>query len=352
MSCIVYDNIGIAAVAAAVPKNTVNNNDGNLYFTGNEIESLIKKTGIVERRVSDEKTCSSDLCFAAAEKLIIDNNIDRADIDILIFISQTPDYRMPATAFLIHEKLKLKKETLVFDINLACSGFIQGLIVAFGLMQNKAFNKAIILNGETRTKVYSEKDRKGTFLFGDAGTATLIERDKRFGKSYFTVNADGGSSELTMIKGGGYRYPSSKETVLEKEIDDEGNIATDENVVMDGYGIFSLFIKEIPKDIARLLDVSQYDKDSIDYFLFHQANAMMNDFVAKKFKIEKDKIPSVLSKFGNTSSASIPLIIASELKDKTHNSKTVLMNALGAGMSWSSAILELNNCRVSDIVEI
>lgn len=352
MSHIQFENIGISAMAAAVPKNNVRNSEANKYFPEKSIKALIERTGVVERRVTDAKTCSSDLCYAASEQLIRDNNIDRSEIDLLIFVSQTPDYRMPATAFLLQEKLKLKKETLAFDINLACTGFIHGLVVVYGLLQNKGFRKALLLNGETRSKVYSQKDRRGTFLFGDAGTAALIERNERFDKSFFTLNSDGGNADLTMIAGGGYRLPSSTETLKEKTVDEEGNVGTDEHVNMNGYGIFSLFMKEIPKDIKNVLGCSGNDVNSIDFFVFHQANAMMNGFVAKKFKIDKDKVPSTLSKYGNTSSASIPLTIVSELQQNAPENNKVLLNALGAGMSWGSAVIQLNDCKISHIVEI
>jgi 3-oxoacyl-[acyl-carrier-protein] synthase-3 len=352
MSYIEFDNIGISALAAALPKNIVKNSEENVYFSENEIKSLIKRTGVVERRVTDAKTCSSDLCFAASEQLLKENDIDRDDIDFLIFVSQTPDYRMPATAFLLQERLKLKKETLVFDVNLACTGFINGLVIAFSILQNSGFRKGLLLNGETRSKVYSKKDRKGTFLFGDAGTAALIEKQERFEKSFFSFNADGSDAKLTIIPAGGYRIPSSTETLEEKIVDEEGNIANDEHVKMNGYGIFSLFVKEIPKDINNMLEYSGNDVNTIDYFVFHQANAMMNEFVAKKLKIDKSKIPSTLHKYGNTSSTSIPLAIVSELKQKASKNNRLLLNALGAGMSWASAVIQLNDCKINEIVEI
>ncbi|RXE63524.1 ketoacyl-ACP synthase III, partial [Muribaculaceae bacterium Isolate-001 (NCI)] len=154
-----------------------------------------------------EHTCSSDLCFAAASKLIADNNIDRSDIDLLIFISQTPDYRMPATSVLLQDRLGLPSSTVAFDINLGCSAFLYGLSVAYSMLSSGNFKKALILDGETRSKVYSPKDRRTAFLFGDGGVAALVERDNRFGTSYFSLNSDGSRGDLIKIKAGGYRMP-------------------------------------------------------------------------------------------------------------------------------------------------
>ena len=121
------------------------------------------KVGIYERRFADENTCSSDLCYAAAEKLIADNGIDKNEIDLLVFISQTPDYRMPATSIILQNRLGLPTSTIAFDINLGCSAFIYGMGVVFSMMQNGCLRKALILDGETRSKVYNPKDRRTAF---------------------------------------------------------------------------------------------------------------------------------------------------------------------------------------------
>lgn len=216
MSYLTFNSVGVTALSAAVPRTIINNYNYTRYFDKEQVKQVVDKVEIYQRRFADEHTCSSDLCFAAANKLIEDNEIDRSDIDLLIFISQTPDYRMPATSVLLQDRLGLPSSTVAFDINLGCSAFLYGLSVAFSMLSSGNFKKALILDGETRSKVYSPKDRRTAFLFGDGGVAALVERDNRFGKSYFSLNSDGSRGDLIKINAGGYRMPSSAETVKEK----------------------------------------------------------------------------------------------------------------------------------------
>lgn len=340
-------------MAAAIPSRVIDNYNYTEYFSKDEVKAIVDKVGIYERRFADEKTCSSDLCFAAAEKLLNDNKIDRTEIDILIFISQTPDYRMPATSILLQHRLGLPSSTIAFDINLGCSAFIYGMSVVYGLMQsNPSLRKALILDGETRSKVYSPKDRRCAFLFGDAGVAAMIEKDERFGDSFFSMNSDGSRAELIKIKAGGYRFPSSVEGLQEKVVDEYGNIRNDEQGSMNGADVFNFVITEIPKDIKAICEYSGFDKDAFHHIVFHQANNFINAYLAKKLKLDTSKIPSTVEKYGNTSSVSLPLTIISELKDKLQGDNYTLLSAYGVGMTWASAVINLCDCRISDIVEI
>ena len=352
MAVLEFSNVGITAMAACVPKTVINNYEYTEHFDKEDVKKVVDKVGIYERRFADEKTCSSDLCYEAAKKLIQDNNIDTDEIDLLIFISQTPDYRMPATSILLQERLGLKQSTIALDINLGCSAFLYGLSVVYSMMENKGIRKALLLDGETRSKVYSPKDRKTAFLFGDAGVAALIERDEKFKKSYFSLNSDGSRADYIMMKGGGYRNPSSLETLKERVVDEYGNIRSDEHGYMNGEDVFNFVIVEVPKDIKRLLAYSEYDKDKIDYYVFHQANNFINTHMAKRLKLDFNKIPSCVAKYGNTSSVSVPLTIISELQNNVSEEKTLMLSAFGVGLTWGTGIITLNNCKISDIVEI
>lgn len=352
MAFLEYNNVGISAMAAAVPHTVINNYEYTQYFPANQVKEIVDKVGIYERRFADEHTCSSDLCFAAAEKLIADNHIDRSEIDLLVFISQTPDYRMPATSVILQNRLGLPNTTIAFDINLGCSAFMYGLSVVFAMMQNSHLRKALILDGETRSKVYSPKDRRTAFLFGDGGVAALVERNDNFGKSYFSLNSDGSREDLIKINAGGYRNMSSVETLKERVVDEYGNIRNDEQGYMHGGDVFNFVIREIPKDIKRLLEHANVDKDSLDYIILHQANNFINSYITKKMKLDLAKIPSTIEKYGNTSSVSVPLTIVSELKDKLHGHKKILLSAFGVGLTWASGIIELQDCSISDIVEV
>ncbi len=353
MALLQFDNVGISAMAACVPHTVIDNYRYTQYFSEEDVRKVVDKIGIYERRFADAKTCSSDLCFAAAERLLKETGIERNEIDLLVFLSQTPDYRMPATSIILQERLGLKKSVVAFDINLGCSGFLYGLSVIYSLMQQQNLHKALFLDGETRSKVYSPKDRRSAFLFGDAGVAALIERGEKFGKSYFSLNSDGSKADLIRIEGGGYRHPSSLDTLRERVVDEYGNIRNDEQGYMRGSDVFNFVIVEIPKDIKRLLDVTNINKDDVDYYVFHQANEFINSYIAKKLKLDFAKIPSTIHKYGNTSSVSVPLTIVSELREQLcHSDKRLLLSAFGVGMSWGTAILHFADCHICNIVEL
>lgn len=353
MAIISFNGVGISSMAACVPSRIVDNYKYDLdIWSEEEVRQVVNKVGVFERRFADEGTCASDLCFAAAEKLFEDNAIDRDEVDLLVFLSQTPDYRMPATSILLQHRLRLPMSTMAFDISLGCSGFISALSIVYAMMQNHGFKKALLLDGETRSKVYSRKDRREAFIFGDAGVAALIERDVKFGTSHFSINSDGSRGDLIMIPGGGYRNMSSVETLREKVVDEYGNIRSDEQGYMNGADVFNFVIVEVPKDIRRLMSASNEDIQKMDYYVFHQANAFINNHIAKKLKLDPERIPWTIHKYGNTSSVSIPLTIASELKDSLVGTKKVMMSAFGVGMAWATAIVPFVDCKISEIVQL
>ncbi len=352
MAFLTFNGVGVTALAAAVPHTVIENLKYTQFFPEDQVREVVEKIGIYERRFADDKTCSSDLCFAAAEKLIADNHIDRSEIDLLIFISQTGDYRMPATSVLLQDRLGLPNTTIAFDINLGCSAFIYGLTVAFSIMKNTELRKALILDGETRSKVYSPKDRRSAFLFGDGGVAALVERDDKFGTSYFSLSSDGSRGDLIKINGGGYRMPSSLETIKEKVVDEYGNIRSEEQGYMNGGDVFNFVIREIPRDIKNLLAFSGQDIQMLDYYVFHQANNFINSYLARKLKLDTSKIPSTIAKYGNTSSVSVPLTIVDQLKGKMEGEKRLFLSAFGVGMTWANAIVPFVDCKISDVEEV
>ena len=352
MAFLSYSNIGIAGIAACVPKHTIDNYHYTQYFPEDVVRKVVDKIGIYERRFADENTCASDLCYAAAERLIADMQVDKSEIDVLIFISQTPDYRMPATAFLLQERLGLPKTTMAFDLSLGCSAFLYGLSVGYSLLQQPHIRKVLLMDGETRSKVYSPKDRKTAFLFGDAGAAVLLERGEKYGKSYFSLNSDGSMADTIKIEGGGYRMPSSEETLRERVVDEHGNIRSLEHGYMDGDDVFNFVASKVPKDIKYLCAEVGEDMQSMDYYLLHQANNFMNQFLVKKLKLDAEKVPSSIAKFGNTSSVSIPLTIVSELLNQLSGNKKLMLSAFGVGLSWGTVILQTKDCHVSPLLEI
>ena len=352
MANVSFDNVKIKGISAVVPKNVIKNSDLVGLMTEKEIRNAIKTTGISERRIVDKNMCASDLCFEAANKLLDDMNIDRRSIDLLIFLSQTPDYHQPSTAPLLQDRLNLPKTTGAFDINMACSGYVYGLSTAFSYASQIGIDNVLLLVGETLSKVTSLKDRATSLLFGDGAAATLIEKDKRSGKSYFSLNSDGSGEEILKIPAGGFRRPSSSITIMEKRYED-GSLRTEEQFFMDGMEVFNFTMREVPVDVNNILRFSGNTLENIDYVVFHQANKFMTDFFAKKLKIPLVKVPYSMEKYGNTSGVSIPLTIVSELKHELrNNNRRLLLIGFGAGFSWAATVLDFSDTYVTDILEV
>ena len=353
MAQLTFQNIGIKAISAAVPSNIIDNLSYTEHFPAEDVKEIVEKTGIKLRRFVKEGTTASDLCYHAAIKLIGDNGVAPDEIDGLIFVSQTPDYRMPASSVILQDRLGLPKSTFAFDMNLGCSAFVYGMSIAYSFMQQHGFKNILLLDGETRSKVYHPKDRKTAFLFGDGGIAALISRGEGYGESYFSLNSDGSRESLIKVDAGGYRNPSTLETLMEKVVDEHGNIRTEEHGYMNGPDVFNFAIREIPKDVKETMRFAGVEKEDIDFFVFHQANEYMNSYLAKKLKLDTDKCPICLDQFGNTSSVSIPLTIATRLQESLKSGrKKLLLCGFGVGMSWATAVINTDRMKISDLVEV
>jgi len=349
MAILKYNDIGIAAIAACVPSKVEYNKDLGYFMSEGEIQKAIQNIGIEERRVAEKDVCASDLCFKAAEKLMEDNNIDKSTIDALIFVSQTSDYHQPATAPILQHRLGLSKDTLSFDINLACSGYVYGLSTAYAYACQPGINRVLLLVGETMSKIVSRRDKVNTPLFGDAGTATLVEKGE-YGKSVFSLHSDGSGSEVMMIPDGGFRNPTTADSLAE-ETDANGDVRTRLQFRMDGMAVFNFGMSEEPRDVKNLLAEVGLELSQLDLLIYHQANKFMTDFFTKWLKFDKAKTPYSIRKFGNTSSASIPLTVVTELKEKYPERKNVIFSGFGAGLSWGSVLLDLRLCKISELEE-
>ena len=349
MAELYWENIEIAGVAGAVPERVIDNLNYSNSIPEKEAKSVIKLTGIAQRRLADEGTCASDFCYAAAERLIKTMKIDRSEIDALIFTTQAPDYRMPATGVILQHRLGLPKNTLAFDLPLGCSGFVYGLSMAFNLCHQPHINQVLLLDGESKKRL--KTDKAGSLLFGDGGTATLIGRTDRRNPTFLSLHSDGSRWQVLHTPAGGYRNPTSLETLKMRKRED-GGTKSDEHGNMDGTAVFEFTITDVPRDIKNTVKLAQTTFDDIDYFVFHQANKFITDHFCKKLKIPLDKVSYSLHKFGNTASFSIPLTIVSELKCQLNGTKKLLMSGFGIGLSWGTVVTEFDNCTICELVEI
>ena len=349
MSQITFEGIGIKAISACVPPRIVKTAEQTKYFSDEQLSGFIATTGIDERRITDDGVTSSDLCKQAAETLFEKLGAEiKEKISCLLFVSQTPDYRMPNTACILQDKLGLSNKIFSLDINQACSGFVWGLMTAYSLC-NSGFDNILLLVGDTPSKFLSPNDTSTSLMFGDAGTAILINKDAAYGKSFFSFNTDGSYRDVVYIPKGGFRDMSSPEG-FDYYKDEEGNEKNKEQIHMDGLEVFSTSINVMTKDIKTLLAYAGMTVDDIDTVVLHQANRFMNKKISKKLGVDPAKEIVSINKFGNTSCTSIPLNMAFN-KGKFGESDRLLFEAIGASFTWGSAIVNLANlinCGVED----
>ena len=224
-----FENISIKGLVSCFPKRRVENVSLYATFGENEINKMSKMTGIQSRPVTDDETCTSDLCYCAANKLLASLEISPDSIDALIFISQTPDYILPPTSYVLHERLGLSSEAAVFDVNLGCSGYTYGLWLASSLLQGQ-IRRVLLLVGDTCSKFTSDQDRSTFPLFGDAAAATIVEKDSNSGPAQFVMGSDGAGASNLIIKAGGVRDPRRGDSLQRTEGTD-GNFSQRRRIV-------------------------------------------------------------------------------------------------------------------------
>lgn len=344
-----YNDVGMTAIAACVPLKRVSNRNLTSVMRQEEVDKLIGSIGIEERRHADADVTSSDLCFKAADKLLIDNDIDRDTIDMLLFLTLTPDYVSPPTSCVLQHSLGLPESCATMDISLACSGFIYGLSTAYAYASLPSVNRVLLLVGETMSKLANPRDMVNYPLYGDAGTACLVEKGD-FGEATFLLTSDGAGEKSVIVPARGFRNPLTVDSLTDKEYEN-GNMRRDIDITMDGIDTFNHAIRVIPKQVKELMAEVNITQDDVDYFVSHQANKLMIDFIVKRLKFDTSKVPFCLGKFGNTSCASVPLTIVSELYDKLEGKKRLLMTSIGSGWSYASAYLNTKDLKISPVFD-
>lgn len=341
------ENIEVKAIAAATPKNKVANKNYE-YHSELENKQFIKTTGIEYRRIVENGITASDLCLEAAEQLLQKLDWEKEEINVLVFISQTPDYKIPCTATILQNKLELPKSCLAFDVNLGCSGYVYGLSI-IGALLEKIQGKALLLVGDASSTCINQKDKTTAPLFSDAGSATALEFNPKAAKISFNLQSDGSGANAIMTKAGGSRNPVNKDSFIL----DEATGRTDLDMFLDGIKVFNFSRREVVPNVNDLLEKYKIDKNEIEYFVFHQANKFMNDAIAKKLELDKNKVPLSLQMFGNTGAASIPFTIVSQLNNELNNqNKNLLLSGFGVGLSWGSCVLNLNKTIVLPLIEV
>lgn len=324
-------------------------------FGGNpkQIARLKKTIGLNKRRVVEPGTTALDLCESAAQQLLKSAGLSVAEIDALVFVTQTSDYQQPCNAAVMHGRLGFSRDCAALDVNLGCSGYVYGLWLAHMMVSSGGCKRVLLLAGDTISRIVNTKDRTVAPVFGDGGSATLIEYSEEAGLAQFSLETDGSGFEKLIVPAGGMRQPCS-EVTAEESVDADGNRRSLENLFMDGAEIFNFSISVEPQSVKELLDYAGLGTDEVDYFVFHQANRYILGNIAKRLKLDTEKVPmQTVERYGNQSSASIPCALSGELSDALlkGTSKKVLLSGFGVGLSWASVVLDLSGLQVCEIIE-
>ena len=353
MAFLEINNVEIKAVATAVPKR-VKVAKEQLFFTDVEAENFSSVTGVISSHVASADMTLSDLCHAAAERLLEAMGWVRESIDLIIFVSTSRDfYICPNTANILQDKLGLKTSVMAIDLPFACSGYVYGLSVASSLMQTGQLKRALLLVGEMTSKNQSPLDKTVWPLHGDAGSATLLEYNPDAKHPMqFNLGSDGSGWETIICREVGVRYPTTEESLKYKKFE-EGVERNGTQCSMDGMNVFSFAITRPGQCIRELCEKYNIDLPQIDYLLIHQANKMIDEKIRKRLKLPAEKVPYSMTYYGNTSSCTIPITMTSQIREELSSKENELvMCGFGSGLSWGSAHVFTDRIACLPVIEI
>lgn len=344
------NHIKISGVASAVPTKVVKLEDFADKFGLDYIEKYKEQTGVKQFHVTREHQTAADLAFAAAENIINNKGIERDSIGALVFIAHSTDYWRPATACVLHKRLGLKKDCAAFDISLACSAVPYGLYALGSMMECSDINRALLLVGETPQKITNPNDKSSCMLIGEGGGAFLLEKTnepcdgisgicRSYGQGYNAI----------IMPGGGFRNPNPP---AEEYVWKDGNKRSMYNVMMRGEDVFAFTISDIPKTIKEYLSKEEKTVDDFDCLAMHQANKFILQMLCKKLKVAKEKMPMCLDRYGNTSAASIPMVLGDTYGNMNGtNEVNILMSGFGVGLSWGVCSAKIHPNDILPIIE-
>lgn len=339
------NNVRITGLACAVPEAVSEVLSLAELFGDENVEKIISSTGVERRHIVVDE-CASDLCLAAALQLMADMAIDPKSIDTLIFVSQTHDYTLPATACILQEKLGMSLDAAAFDITLGCSGYVYGLWVASSLLSAGGSKRALLLVGDTISKLVSETDRTVAALFGDAGSATLLEYDNNALDIPFLLGTDGRGAKNLFVPAGGFRDRKGIAALV-----DASEVRGPFDLYMNGAEIFAFSLKRVPGMVNALRELTESTGINIDKYVFHQANRFMLQHLSKRMKLPAEKVVLTVKDYGNTSGASIPLAIcsSSDIGEDSIGAR-YLLAGFGVGYSWAGCVVDLDQAYISPVV--
>lgn len=328
-------DLKVCGIVCAVPDNRVETASASNYdkFSKETVDKVIESTGVNSTYRVLPKQTVSDLCVVAAEKIMGELGWEKDSVDVLVFVSHAPDYLKPATACVIQGRLGLSRECMAFDVALGCSGFVYGMSIIGAIMQNPTIKRGLLLVGDM-SSVANNPNTTNNMLFGDCGAAIALERDTAAQTMRYFLRTDGTRYEAIIAIGGGYRHKDA-----------------DRYSIMNGNDVFSFAITDVVKAINAFMKDNDINPDDVDIWALHQANILILKTIAKKCKMDQEKLPIVIDRYGNTAGSSIPLALADRLiHSERKDHIKVIACGYGIGLSWGVMDLVLDKDVVADIM--
>ena len=344
MAFLNYRNVRVVGMSVGVPKRKVCNLDIADISKDYDAASFVEVTGVKERRIGE--LTISDLAVPAVNQLLGELGWEKSSVDGLVVVTQHGDYIVPATSCILQDRVGLSKECMAMDISLGCSGWVYGLSSLVGMMSSGNLRRSLLICGDARRRVEFNDP-----LFGFATTVTALEYQEGADEIRFHLGTDGSGYDAIIIPDGGARNQITPSSFVPQEIDGREYIPLQSR--MKGMDVFSFGITTAPKSVKKLAEYYGFDYSAYDYLVLHQANMKMNGMIAKKLKFPDGKVPSSMWEFGNTSSASIPLTIATQIREQCRNGHVKLLCCgFGVGLSWGTVALDVDHLVIPDLIEV
>ena len=331
----------IKAIEYYLPDTVLDNAQLAEHFGDWSSEKILEKTGIAQRHIAAEGQCSSDLAFEAAQQLFASQAVDRSEVDFVLLCTQSPDYFLPTTACVLQERLGIPTGTGALDFNLGCSGYVYGLGLAKGLIETGQARNVLFLTGETYSKYIHPDDRSVRTLFGDAGSATLVQADDASSAiesiGPFVYGTDGNGANNLIVPSGALRQSGAEDKAIKDTFD---NCRGPRNLYMNGAEIFTFTLRMVPLAVLAVMKKANLSMEDIDLFVFHQANEFMLKHLRAKIGIPEAKFVISMGDVGNTVSSSIPIALKNCIDaGRIKEGSVILLIGFGVGYSWGATIL-------------
>ncbi len=320
--------VSITGLGSYVPSRVLSNDElAGMVDTSDEW--IRARTGIRERRIAAPEEATSDLCLPAAEAALADAGVTAADLDLVIVATITADMLFPSTAAMVADRLGAK-QAAAYDLSAGCTGFVYALTQGYGVIAGGLAQRVLVIGADTLSRIVDWTDRSTCVLFGDAAGAAVLEPVAEGGFRAFELGADGGGGMELYMPAGGSRRPASAETVA----------AGDHLVKMNGREVYKFATRVLVSSAQAVLEKAGMDVAEVGLYVPHQANLRIIEHAAKRLSIEEERVFVNVDRYGNTSSASIPLALAeARAEGRLKNGELVLMTGMGAGLTWGSSLI-------------